>query len=545
MTPRDHMRKMSILGEQGNLEDKHLYRLASGMTAGELRQRQEMIMRNQMMAVNPQLMGAGPQRIQAIPTQFEPRFVERDLLPSAEMLAPADPRQIHVASHLGPSVPQHANMPNLLSSRVYQGPGYSFLQPEPMEAATRRQELVQKQNMARMEMEMNALFQQKEIEKAHRKGLLGLEGPFLYHSIPASPVAFRGRHRVPEGHVPNDLYVHRATLDELHGNTMLMATGPYPPVGALQRERGRRPGRRTGNHKAADGTAGGAKSQAEEKGLDLASAAADEEKEDKKEAEVETPNKHEPSKAHLEPCAAAAKDGKSYDHGLGKTAVGHEMPNEANGGSNGNEKDAGNPCPAFDEKYAYPSAFTFSALPYGFSVPTNPLLPPGASSLILNGEDVPPIEDIRKWAIEDVYSFIINLPGCSDYAQVFKEHAIDGETLPLLTEEHLLDTMGLKLGPALKIRSQVSRRLGSLFYMMNLPLSVPGSSATGKPSDPPPEMASPLHCNSSADVLGSPCSQDPETSKTVEQMVAESRENPPDLAGGAQTEFQMISYQKN
>lgn len=39
--------------------------------------------------------------------------------------------------------------------------------------------------------------------------------------------------------------------------------------------------------------------------------------------------------------------------------------------------------------------------------------------------------------------------------QVFREQAIDGETLPLLTEKHLLSTMGLKLGPALKIRSQV------------------------------------------------------------------------------------------
>lgn len=28
------MRKMSILGEQGALEEKHLYRLASGMAAG-------------------------------------------------------------------------------------------------------------------------------------------------------------------------------------------------------------------------------------------------------------------------------------------------------------------------------------------------------------------------------------------------------------------------------------------------------------------------------------------------------------------------------
>lgn len=39
--------------------------------------------------------------------------------------------------------------------------------------------------------------------------------------------------------------------------------------------------------------------------------------------------------------------------------------------------------------------------------------------------------------------------------QVFREQAVDGETLPLLTEEHLLSSLGLKLGPALKIRSQV------------------------------------------------------------------------------------------
>lgn len=41
------------------------------------------------------------------------------------------------------------------------------------------------------------------------------------------------------------------------------------------------------------------------------------------------------------------------------------------------------------------------------------------------------------------------------FRQVFREQAIDGETLALLTEEHLLNHMGLKLGPALKIRSQV------------------------------------------------------------------------------------------
>ncbi|XP_052541861.1 sterile alpha motif domain-containing protein 7 [Tympanuchus pallidicinctus] len=523
------------------------------MAAGELRQRQEMLMRNQLMAVNPQLMGTAQQRMQAIPSQFEPRLVDRDLLPSAEMTATADPRQIHIASHLGPAVPQHSSMPSLLPSRIYPGPGYGFLQPESMEAVARRQELVQKQNIARMEMEMSAIFQQKEMEKAHRKGLLSLEAPFLYHGMPASPIAFRGRHRLPEGHLPSDLYVHRTTLDDIHGNTMLMATSPYPPVSTLQRERSRRPGRRAANHKAADCGASGTKSQAEDKSTDLASTAADDEKEDKKEAEVETPNKHEQSKNQVE-LSAAAKNCKELEQDLRKNCANHEISAEPNSCNNTSEKESNSSCAAFDDKYMYPSAIPFSALPYGFPVPSNPLLPPGLSGLqitlkaahglILNGEDISTIEDIRKWTVDDVYSFIISLPGCSDYAQIFKDHAIDGETLPLLTEEHLLDTMGLKLGPALKIRSQVSRRLGNVFYMMNLPLSVPLPPAPGKPPEQPSDITSPLRCNSSGDALDSPCSQGLETSKTVEQIVSESRDHPCD-ADGPQADFQMITFQKS
>lgn len=54
-------------------------------------------------------------------------FSFRDLLPSTEMTATADPRQIHIASHLGPTVPQHSSMPNLLSNRIYPGPGSEAL----------------------------------------------------------------------------------------------------------------------------------------------------------------------------------------------------------------------------------------------------------------------------------------------------------------------------------------------------------------------------------------------------------------------------------
>lgn len=74
---------------------------------------------------------------------------------------------------------------------------------------------------------------------------------------------------------------------------------------------------------------------------------------------------------------------------------------------------------------------------------------------LYNDETTAP-EDVNKWTVEDVCNFVGGLSGCGEYARVFREQGIDGETLPLLTEEHLLNTMGLKLGPALKIRAQVS-----------------------------------------------------------------------------------------
>lgn len=44
-------------------------------------------------------------------------------------------------------------------------------------------------------------------------------------------------------------------------------------------------------------------------------------------------------------------------------------------------------------------------------------------------------------------------------SQNFREQRIDGAGLPLLTEDHLTGLLGMKLGPALKLRSVLSRRL--------------------------------------------------------------------------------------
>ncbi|CAB1327361.1 unnamed protein product [Coregonus sp. 'balchen'] len=61
-----------------------------------------------------------------------------------------------------------------------------------------------------------------------------------------------------------------------------------------------------------------------------------------------------------------------------------------------------------------------------------------------------------KWNVEDVYEFICSLPGCLEIAEEFRSQEIDGQSLLLLKEDHLMGTMNIKLGPALKIFAQIS-----------------------------------------------------------------------------------------
>lgn len=61
-----------------------------------------------------------------------------------------------------------------------------------------------------------------------------------------------------------------------------------------------------------------------------------------------------------------------------------------------------------------------------------------------------------RWNVEQVYAFICSLPGCLDIAEEFRSQEIDGQALLLLKEDHLMGTMNIKLGPALKIFAQIS-----------------------------------------------------------------------------------------
>ncbi|XP_051809299.1 polyhomeotic-like protein 3 isoform X11 [Acanthochromis polyacanthus] len=61
-----------------------------------------------------------------------------------------------------------------------------------------------------------------------------------------------------------------------------------------------------------------------------------------------------------------------------------------------------------------------------------------------------------QWNMEQVFSYVSTLPGGLDVAEEFRSQEIDGQALMLLTEDHLVSTMNLKLGPALKLCAHIN-----------------------------------------------------------------------------------------
>ncbi|KAM7133823.1 sterile alpha motif domain-containing protein 7 isoform 2-T4 [Molossus nigricans] len=431
MDPPELRRNMLVPGKPGSPDGRHLCRLSSGMTLEEFHQWQQVLMINPTMAMNPLLTASEQQKIPLVPSAFEPPTVDRDLLPSN--IAPTDSRQFCVPSQFGSSVLPNANMPNMMSNCIYSG--WGILPPESLKAMARRNEMIQRQHTARMEMEMHAIYQQRKIERVNPKGLAGLGIPFLYGpSVPAGPATCHGRSMLPA----SDLNLHRCSLRNLHGNPMLVATGPRYPEGWGQKCRRLRRG--TGSQKILDSDTESSKSQAEEKSLDQVHVIPYEEDEYAKDPETEALNNQKSSKINEKPTTVLANTCGELEPTLRKPwgAPGGAMEAKAwDSGREGSEQ-----------------VFTACGEKNGIYPPLPQPSLSGTHILVTSRATLSLDEDIQKWTVSDVHSFISGLPGCSDYAQVFKDHAIDGETLPLLTEEHLRSTMGLKLGPALRIQSQ-------------------------------------------------------------------------------------------
>ncbi|KAK3608246.1 hypothetical protein CHS0354_007271 [Potamilus streckersoni] len=68
-------------------------------------------------------------------------------------------------------------------------------------------------------------------------------------------------------------------------------------------------------------------------------------------------------------------------------------------------------------------------------------------------------DDIQKWTVDQVCSFLSKLEGCSMYTKTFREQGITGHLLPFLTTEQLTRCLGMKMGPALFFVQAVERKL--------------------------------------------------------------------------------------
>ncbi|KAM5162190.1 sterile alpha motif domain-containing protein 11 isoform 4-T4 [Callospermophilus lateralis] len=392
MAPEDHYRRLvSALSEAGSFEEpQRLYHL--GLPSHGQRRKQ----------------GLAQHRENTAPA-VAPSFSERELSQPPPLLSPQNAPHIALGSHLRP--------PFLgVPSALCQTPGYSFLPPAQAEMLARQQELLRKQNLARLEMSAE-LLRQKELENTHRPQLLAPEAAL----------------RAPDS--TEELQRRGAMLVLKHSSAPLLAlpsqgvSGPEPPTSP------REPAGRA-------------------------------------------PRKGGPSSASVRP----SESKKTTASGLWAQDLSEEPPKDSDGedleiaptGGRGSTPGQALGGISTEGKGLLSGSTLPPPLSLGFPYSVSPYFHTGTvGELFADGEAATSPEDVSKWTVDDVCSFIGGLSGCGEYAPVFREQGIDGETLPLLTEEHLLTTMGLKLGPALKIRAQVAKRLGRVFYMASFPVALP------------------------------------------------------------------------
>ncbi|XP_007449023.1 PREDICTED: sterile alpha motif domain-containing protein 11 [Lipotes vexillifer] len=342
-----------------------------------------------------------------------PSFSERELSQPPPLLSPQNAPHIALGPHLRP--------PFLgVPSALCQTPGYGFLPPAQAEMLARQQEFLRKQNLARLEMSAE-LLRQKELESAHRPQLLAPEAAL----------------RPPDG--AEELQRRGAMLVLRHSSAPLLALPPQGPPGPG-------PGPPTPPQEPAR----------------------------------RAPRKGGPSPASARPSEPKETTGA----GLWAQDGSEDEPPKDSDGEDPEMVAAGGQGPILsqdptggassEEKGLASGSMLPPPLPLGLPYTVSPYFHTGATGgLLMDGEGAATPEDVSKWTVDDVCSFVGGLSGCGEYAPVFREQGIDGETLPLLTEEHLLTTMGLKLGPALKIRAQVAKRLGRVFYVASFPVALP------------------------------------------------------------------------
>ncbi|KFQ77542.1 Sterile alpha motif domain-containing protein 11, partial [Phaethon lepturus] len=381
----------------------------------------------------------------------------REISHPPPLLSPQNAPHIALGPHLRP--------PFLgVPSALCQTPGYGFLQPAQAEMFARQQEMLRKQNLARLEMSAE-IIRQKELENLHRQRLLAGDPLSLHPGLPPDHPALRNVHDIPEGHpLREELSRRNAMLVLRHNNTPLLSLATPP------KEQPRRGSRKSAHHRAEPQGLSEAKELVEPRARDGAPDCNDEEMKDSESDADVSDEKPESLKAESSSSAAELKEcketGKVCEGAkeLGEAAVGQNAPCSSSSAESPSHL-LGPGINKNEVKYLPPASIPPpQPLPFGFPYTMSPYFHAARAfggCLCSIAELNTVLALCGAAALWDGWSdtslAFLSLDPCSGFFQVFREQAIDGETLPLLTEEHLLNNMGLKLGPALKIRSQVGK----------------------------------------------------------------------------------------
>ncbi|CAM9502325.1 unnamed protein product [Lampetra planeri] len=162
------------------------------------------------------------------------------------------------------------------------------------------------------------------------------------------------------------------------------------------------------------------------------------------------------------------REGKEQRSDRGDARHGRDLSDASMAAQGGDSSDVGSRRAEAADKSSQESLSKPSAAPLLTSLSPSP-----QTSMAEDGEPgtmsaTEEEEDMRAWSVDNVCTFVAAMPGCAESAQAFRHHAIDGETLPLLTETHLLSTLGLRLGPALKILTQVARKVDRMVCVTDI-----------------------------------------------------------------------------
>ncbi|XP_059085338.1 polyhomeotic-like protein 2 [Tigriopus californicus] len=67
-------------------------------------------------------------------------------------------------------------------------------------------------------------------------------------------------------------------------------------------------------------------------------------------------------------------------------------------------------------------------------------------------------QEVSLWSVDQVGAFVRSLFGDHSLVETFRKEGIDGQSLLLLTEDHLLDHLSVCLGHAIKLLSAINKR---------------------------------------------------------------------------------------